>query len=73
MTDPFRDELEAAHHRLEKVESEYKARIEKLEKENRALEARLREAAPPSRTKTGQTFLALAVTTMALSIGAGMV
>jgi hypothetical protein len=72
MSDPFRDELEAAHRRIEMLEKEHKLSIERLERENRRLNARLVEVAP-SRTKTGRVFLALAVTTMGFSIAAGMI
>jgi len=71
MSDPFRDELEAAHHRIEELEGQHRARLDRLERENRRLQERLVEIAP-SRTRTGRVFLALAIIMLAASIGAGM-
>lgn len=72
MTDPFRNELEAAHQRIAKLEGEHAARVAELEGENRKLRARLVEIAP-SRTKTGRVFLALATIMIGISIIGGIV
>lgn len=71
MTDPFRSELDAAHQRIERMESDHKARIAELERENKRLRGRLVEIAP-SRTKTGQVFLAIGILSLAASITGGM-
>ncbi|HEY2369581.1 MAG TPA: hypothetical protein VGH87_24450 [Polyangiaceae bacterium] len=71
--DPFRSELEAAHARIEKLESDHKAQVEKLERENDRLRKRLVDAAPPSQSKTGKTFFGVAMMTLGLSIVAGMI
>ena len=73
MSDPFRSELEAAHARIEKLEADHKAQLEKLERENDRLRKRLVDAAPPSHGKTGKTFFGVAMMTLGLSIVAGMV
>jgi hypothetical protein len=72
MSDPFRSELEAAHQRIAKLESDHKARVTELERENARLRKRLVDAAPPSQSKTGKTFFALGMTTLGVSLAAGM-
>jgi hypothetical protein len=72
MSDPFRSELEAAHQRIEQLERENKTRVAELERENARLRARLVDAAPPSRSKTGKTFFAIAMMTLGVSLVAGM-
>ena len=72
MSDPFRSELEAAHARIEKLEGDHKARVAELERENDRLRKRLVDAAPPSQSKTGKTFFAIAMMTLGLSLVAGM-
>jgi len=71
MSDPFRSELEAAHARIEKLERDHKARVEELERENARLRSRLVDVAP-SRSKTGKTFLGIAMMSLAVSIFVGM-
>ena len=73
MSDPFRSELEAAHQRIAKLEVDHKARVTELERENARLRKRLLDAAPPSQSKTGKTFFALGMTTLGVSLAAGMV
>ena len=70
MGDPFRDELAAAHQRIEKLEGEHAERVAKLERENVRLRERLVEVAP-SRTKTGRTFATIGVLTLGVSLMAG--
>jgi hypothetical protein len=72
MSDPFRSELEAAHARIEKLEADHKTQIEKLEGENDRLRKRLVDAAPPSQSKTGKTFFAIAMLTLGASLVVGM-
>ncbi len=73
MSDPFRSELEAAHQRIAKLEADHKTRVAELERENARLRKRLLDAAPPSQSKTGKTFFALGMTTLGVSLAAGMV
>jgi hypothetical protein len=73
MSDPFRSELEAAHARIEKLEADHKTQIEKLERENDRLRKRLVDAAPPSQSKTGKTFLAIAMMLLGISLAVGIV
>jgi hypothetical protein len=72
MSDPFRSELEAAHARIEKLEDDHKARVAELERENDRLRKRLVDAAPPSHSKTGKTFFAIAMMTLGVSLVGGM-
>lgn len=72
MSDPFRSELEAAHRRIEQLESEHAARVAELQRENKRLRERLADVAP-SRTKTGRTFFAIAIVTLAVSLAGGMI
>jgi hypothetical protein len=71
MSDPFRSELDAAHRRIEQMETEHAARVAELQRENERLRKRLIDTAP-SRTKTGRTFFALALMTLALSLLVGI-
>lgn len=72
MADPFRNELDAAHARIEKMETDHAARVGELEKENERLRRRLIDVAP-SRTKTGRVFGALAMMILGVSLAGGLV
>ncbi len=71
MADPFRNELDAAHARIEKMETDHATRVGELEKENERLRRRLIDVAP-SRTKTGRVFGALAMIILGVSVAGGM-
>jgi len=69
--DPFRSELDAAHRRIEQLETEHAARVKDLETENARLRARLIDVAP-SRNGTGRTFAALGMLILSVSLGLGI-
>jgi hypothetical protein len=69
---PFRSELEAAHHRIETLATEHAAAVSALERENARLRERLIDQAP-SRNATGRTFAALGMIILGLSLAAGIV
>jgi hypothetical protein len=71
-SDPFRSELDAAHQRIEQLETKHAARVRDLEQENARLRTRLIDVAP-SRSKTGRTFGALAMMILGVSLIAGIV
>jgi hypothetical protein len=70
--DPFRSELDAAHRRIETLETENAARVKDLETENARLRQRLIDVTP-SRNAAGRTFAALGMLVLSLSLAAGMV
>jgi hypothetical protein len=74
MSDPFRSELDAAHRRIEKLETEHAARVSELEKENARLRERVIGLEPaPSRTGTGRAFAAFSMIILGVSLAFGMI
>ena len=70
MSDPFRSELEAAHARIQQMETDHAAELAKLRAENDRLRKRLVDSVP-ERNKTGKTFFAIAMLTLAISLVVG--
>ncbi len=70
--DPFRSELDAAHHRIETLEAEHAAKVAVLERENERLRQRLIDVGP-KQSATGRTFGALGMIILGVSLAGGIV